>query len=77
MNENICILYTRYYKPRLVYCLPHYSLLLILQAIHVLKEKILQILGLKSAVYNRERFQIKSGLLVRGSSRAGSSQSSS
>ena len=35
---------------------------LVLQTIYVLNKEILQILGLKSAVCNRERFQIKSGL---------------
>ena len=35
---------------------------LVLQTIYVLNKEILQFLGLKSAVYNRERFQIKSGL---------------
>ena len=35
---------------------------LILQTIYVLNKEILQFLGLKSAVYNQERFQIKSAL---------------
>ena len=35
---------------------------LMLQTIYELNKEILQFLGLKSAVYNRERFQIKSGL---------------
>ena len=35
---------------------------IILQTIYVLKREILQFLGLKPAVYNRERLQIKSGL---------------
>ena len=33
-----------------------------LQTIYVVNKEILQFLGLKSAVYNREQFQIKSGL---------------
>ena len=33
-----------------------------LETIYVLKKEILQILGLKSVVYNWEQFQIKSGL---------------
>ena len=36
-----------------------------LQTIYVLNKKILQFLGLKSADYNREQFQIKSGLYWR------------
>ena len=35
---------------------------LVLQTIHVLNKEILQFLCLKSAVYNGEWFQIKSGL---------------
>ena len=35
---------------------------LVLQTIYVLNEEILQFLGLKSAVYNQKRFQIKSWL---------------
>ena len=35
---------------------------LVLQTIYVLNDAILQCLGLKSVVYNREGFQIKSGL---------------
>ena len=35
---------------------------LVLQTIYVLNKEILKILGIKSAVYNWERFQIKSGL---------------
>ena len=34
----------------------------VFQTIYVLNKEILKFLGLKSAVYNRERFQIKSGL---------------
>ena len=36
-----------------------------LQTIYVLNKEILQFLGLKSAVYNQERFQIKSGFKSR------------
>ena len=35
---------------------------LVLQTIYVLNKEILQVLGLKSKVYNREQFQIKSKL---------------
>ena len=35
---------------------------LVLQTIYVLNKEILQFLGQKSVVYNRERFLIKSGL---------------
>ena len=35
---------------------------LVLETIYVLNKNILQFLSLKSAVYNREQFQIKSGL---------------
>jgi hypothetical protein len=35
---------------------------LVLQTIYVLNKEILKFLGLKSAISNRERFQIKSGL---------------
>ena len=35
---------------------------LVLQTSYVLNKEILRILGLKSAVYNQEGFQIKSGL---------------
>ena len=35
---------------------------LVLPTIYVLNKEILQFLGLKSAVYNQEQFQIKSGL---------------
>ena len=55
--------YARHYNPRFVYFLPHFlfSLRFILQTIYVLKTEILHFLSLKSAVYNRERFQIESG----------------
>ena len=36
-----------------------------LQTIYVLNKEILQYLGLKSAVYNREQFEIKSGFKSR------------
>jgi hypothetical protein len=39
-----------------------YCRAVMLQTIYVLSKEILQFLGLKSAVYIRERFQIKSGL---------------
>ena len=53
----------RHYKPRLVFFDPFFTAVynqerLILQTIYVLNKEIL----LKSAVYNQERFQIKSGL---------------
>ena len=35
--------------------------MLVLQTIYVLNKEILQFFGLKSAVYNYERFEIKSG----------------
>ena len=56
--------YARHYNPRFVLFLPHFSFSLrfILQTIYVLKTKILHFLSLKSAVYIRERFLIKSGL---------------
>jgi hypothetical protein len=37
---------------------------LVLQTIYVLNKEILQFLNLKSAAYNWERFQIKSGLFI-------------
>ena len=37
----------------------------VLQTIYVLNKEILQYLSLKSAIYNYEQFQIKSGLLWR------------
>ena len=60
----IYIPYARHYNPRFVYFLPHvwFSLWFILQTIYVLKTEILHLLSLKSAVYNRELFQIQSGL---------------
>ena len=60
-SGHFCLQYARHYKPRLVYFLPHFSVAayiverLILQTIYVLNMKILQFLGLKSAVYNQER----------------------
>ena len=53
--------YARHYNPRFVYFLPHFLVQerLILQTILVHKQGKL---GLKSAVYKQERFQIKSGL---------------
>ena len=35
---------------------------LVLQTIYALNKEIIQFLGLKSGVYNREQFQIKNGL---------------
>ena len=35
---------------------------LILQTIYIINKEILQFLGIKSAIYNQERFQIKRGL---------------
>ena len=56
--------YARHYNPRFVLFLAHFSFSLrfILQTTYVLKTKILHFLSLKSAVYIRERFLIKSGL---------------
>ena len=44
---------------------------LVLQTMYVLKEEILLFLGLKSAVYNQERFQIKSACTVLAIKRIG------
>ena len=56
--------YARHYNPRFVLFLPNFSFSLrfILQTIYVLKTNILHFLSLKSAVYIREQFLIKSGL---------------
>jgi hypothetical protein len=49
-----------HYNPRFVFFLPHFSLgvkiveRLVLQTIHLLNKEILQFLGLKSVVHNRE-----------------------
>ena len=53
--------YARYYNPGFVHFLPYFSVQerLILQTIYVHKQGKL---GLESAVYNQEPFQIKSGL---------------
>ena len=56
------LLYASHYKLQLVYFVPYVSLRLVLQTIYVLNKGILQLLGLKSEVYNHEQFQIKSGL---------------
>ena len=58
MSRGLCILciHTTFFTA--VYILEQ----LVLEAIYVLKKEILQILGLKSAVYNQEWFMIKSGL---------------
>ena len=60
--------YAHHYNPRFVYFYPifHFGLYcragLILQTIYVLNKEILPFLDLKSAVYNREWFQINSGI---------------
>ena len=60
--------FEHHYKARLVNFSPHFHSVyiveeLILQTIYVVKKENLRFLGLKSAVYNWEQFQIKSGLL--------------
>jgi hypothetical protein len=65
---SLYIPYTHHYNPWFVYFLPHFFTAvyiverLVLQTIYVLNREILQFLGLKTAVYNQERFQIKSRL---------------
>ena len=58
-NLEFWIPYARHYNPRFIHFLPHFYKRLILQTILVHKQGKL---GLKSAVYNQERFQMKSGL---------------
>ena len=59
-----------HYNPRFVYFFtPFFTEVdiverLVLQTSYVLNKEILQFLGLKSAVYNWERFQIKSGKTI-------------
>ena len=52
----VCIFFTPFFTE--VYIVER----LVLQTIYVLNKEILQFLSLKSASYNRERFQIKNGL---------------
>ena len=61
---KIFIPYARHYNPRFVFfLLPFlFEVRFILQTTYGLKTEILRFLSLKSAVYIRERFQIKSGL---------------
>ena len=59
--------YARHYNPRFVYFLPHFSVRFIIKSgLYYRLFKYINIkqgkLGLKSEVYNQERFQIKSGL---------------
>ena len=56
--------YARHYNPRFLLFLPYFSFSLrfILQTIYVLKRQFFIFLSLKSVVYIRERFLIKSGL---------------
>ena len=70
-NGDFCltgtVTHARHYNPRLVFFYLIFTAVyiverLVLQTIYVLKQGNSSILGLKSAVYNREWFQIKSGL---------------
>ena len=54
----ILILYPPHFKPQLVYFLPHYSAVNITDNLFTKQGNV----GLKSAVYNQEQFQIKNGL---------------
>ena len=56
ISRGLAIFFTRFFTA--VYI----SERLVLQTIYVINKEILQILGQKSAVYNGERIQIKSGL---------------
>ena len=67
MRQQNLLPYTPHYNPRFVYFFTPFFIAvyivewLVLQTIYVLNKEILQCLGLKSEVYNSDRFQIKSG----------------
>ena len=70
-NGDFCLTGTvphaRHYNPRLVFFYLIFTAVyiverLVLQTIYVLNKEILHFLGLKSVVYNQERFQIKNRL---------------